>query len=609
MRRKAKNKKPHAQSPDAAGVRPQPRALGASPLAFGQRSRWPTRRVVISICSLATAAAMVQAGWLEYVVGSIVDQAVGNIITLILGFSAAVSLLLWFVRESGHAARLKWMVAGGIMLALALGIATLRIERVSGDLVPEFFFRWNPSRDRLLTSGATERGMPGVSDKSGLSDRADARPTPAPTWTATPEDFNQFLGPAGSGGIDTPALNPDWQTQPPALLWKRPIGAGWGAFATCGDHAVTLEQRGDNEIVACYSLQSGEPEWSVAVPTRHETVLGGVGPRSTPTIHEGIVYTTGATGWLHGIVGATGQVLWKKNILAELGIDAAAHAAAVAWGRAGSPLISGELVIVPAGGPRSDGAVSLVAFDKNTGQQRWTAGSEQISYCTPALVTLAGRQVVMVVNEAHVAAYDPATGREEWQSEWPGHSNSDASCSQAIVVGERQFFVSKGYGIGAALFELSASDAKMDSVREVWHNAGQLKTKFSNAAVRDGHVYGLSDGILECVRLADGKRQWKAGRYGQGQVLRVGALLVVQAESGEVLLVDASPEKHAVRARLMAIKGQTWNNPCLSGDRLLVRNAEEAACFRLPLSADLNRAGTADTAGMADQQTLLKASR
>ena len=83
----------------------------------------------------------------------------------------------------------------------------------------------------------------------------------------------------------------------------------------------------------------------------------------------------------------------------------------------------------------------------------------------------------------------------------------------------------------------------------------------------------------------------------------------MQAESGEVLLVDASPEKHAVRARLMAIKGQTWNNPCLSGDRLLVRNAEEAACFRLPLSADLNRAGTADTAGMADQQTLLKASR
>lgn len=576
-----------------------------SPLAFGQRSLWPTRRVVIAICSLATAAAMVQAGWLEYVVGSIVDQAVGNIITLILGFSGAASLVLWFVRESGHAARLKRTVAGGILLAVALGIATLRIERVSGDLVPEFFFRWNPSRDRLLAGGSTEPGKSGISDKAGLSDRANAS-TPASTWTATPQDFNQFLGPAGGAGIDTLTLNPDWQTQPPTLLWKRPIGAGWSAFATCGDHAVTLEQRGDDEIVACYSLQSGAPEWSVAVPTRHETVLGGVGPRSTPTIHEGIVYTTGGTGWLHGIVGATGQVLWKKNILAELGIDAAAHAAAVAWGRAGSPLLSGELVIVPAGGPRPDGAVSLVAFDKNTGQRRWTAGSEQISYCTPALVTLAGRQVVMVVNEAHVAAYDPKTGREEWQSEWPGHSNSDASCSQAIVVGERQFFVSKGYGVGAALFELSASNANPGWVREVWHNAGQLKTKFSNVAVRDGHVYGLSDGILECVRLADGKRQWKAGRYGQGQVLRVGALLVVQAESGEVLLVDASPEKHAVRARLMAIKGQTWNNPCLSGDRLLVRNAEEAACYRLPLIDALNRAGIA---GMADQQALLKASQ
>jgi outer membrane protein assembly factor BamB len=123
-------------------------------------------------------------------------------------------------------------------------------------------------------------------------------------------------------------------------------------------------------------------------------------------------------------------------------------------------------------------------------------------------------------------------------------------------------------------------------MREVWHEAGSLKTKFTNVALHEGHAYGLSDGILECVRLADGKRQWKGGRYGQGQVLRVGDLLLVQAESGEVVLVDAGPAKHVVRGRLAAIEGQTWNNLCLSGRLLLVRNAEEAACYELPVVAN-----------------------
>jgi len=120
-------------------------------------------------------------------------------------------------------------------------------------------------------------------------------------------------------------------------------------------------------------------------------------------------------------------------------------------------------------------------------------------------------------------------------------------------------------------------------LREVWHESGNLKTKFTNVVIHDGHAYGLSDGILECVRLADGKRQWKGGRYGQGQVLRVGGLLLVQAESGEVVLVEASPAKHTVRGRLGAIRGQTWNNLCLAGNRLLVRNAEEAACYEVPV--------------------------
>ncbi|MCE9630245.1 MAG: PQQ-like beta-propeller repeat protein [Planctomycetia bacterium] len=531
-----------------------------------ERPLWPPRRVFVGLASLAAATVMVRMGLLEPIVGGIVDAAVRNIITLILGFSAVMSVLVWFLVESGHSATLKRLVGFGLVALVGLACAALRIERVSGDLVPELVFRWSPSRDRLLPQAAP------------------SAVTAAAAWAETPTDFPRFLGPAGSGSLEGPALDPDWEARPPKRLWRRPIGAGWSGFAVCGDHAVTLEQRGDEEIISCQAVPTGDIEWTVSVPGRLETVLGGVGPRSTPTIAEDAVYATGATGWLHAIDGATGRVLWKKNVLDDLGIDPAAAAAAVAWGRAGSPLVAESLVIVPGGGPKKDGGfVSLVAYDRATGERRWTGGDQQISYVSPEMVSWDGRKLVLTVNESSIAGHDPADGRELWRFDWPGHSNSDATCSQAHVLDGGRIFISKGYGAGAAVFARQPGEPA--TFKPVWQQSGLLKTKFTNVVIHDGHAYGLSDGILECVSLDDGRRRWKTGRYGQGQVLRAGGWLLVQAESGEVVLVECVPEKHVVRGRLAAIDGQTWNTLCLSGDRLLVRNAEEAACYEIPLAA------------------------
>jgi outer membrane protein assembly factor BamB len=225
----------------------------------------------------------------------------------------------------------------------------------------------------------------------------------------------------------------------------------------------------------------------------------------------------------------------------------------------------------------------LVAYDRLTGEEIWRGGQRQISFASPALATFAGMRQVVIVNEDTLSGHDVDTGRMLWSYPWEGKSNMNASASQAVPLPGDRVFVSKGYGGGALVLQLAREGDKW-SATEVWQDKGLLKTKFANIAVKDGHAYGLSDGILECVELENGRRAWKGGRYGHGQILLVGDALLVQAESGEVILVEATPARHVELGRFQAIEGKTWNNLCLFGPYLLTRNSEEAACFRLPLA-------------------------
>jgi outer membrane protein assembly factor BamB len=376
-------------------------------------------------------------------------------------------------------------------------------------------------------------------------------------------------------------LKKEWQT-PPELLWKRRIGAGWSGFAAVNGFAVTLEQRGPLEILACYEIATGEPRWTQQEETRHESTLGYVGPRSTPTIHHGYVYTLGATGRLRCVNGADGAVIWSHDLFTENGFDQEQAEQAAPWGRSASPLVVDQQVVVPLGGPPDGPHTSLIAFDAETGAEIWRSGKHQVSYASPSLVTLGNVRQILCVNEDHLTGHNVDTGEELWEYPWPSRSNAQAAASQALALPGDRVFISKGYSQGAELLRVERSSPAEWSTDTIWATR-DMKTKFSNVAVHAGYAYGLDDGILACIALEDGKRQWKRGRYGFGQILLVEDVLLVLAEDGRVIMVDASPQKLRELGEFQAIEGQTWNTLCLYGDLLLVRNAEEAACFRLPL--------------------------
>jgi outer membrane protein assembly factor BamB len=289
-----------------------------------------------------------------------------------------------------------------------------------------------------------------------------------------------------------------------------------------------------------------------------------------------MVFSHGATGILNCIDAQTGQLRWSHDTIQEHGGEVAT------WGKSGSPAIVDNNVVVSVGGPRGQ---SLVAYDIETGDVAWSSGSRQSSYATPVLTTLCGVRQIVCVNEDYVTAHRADDGEVLWEHVWPGDSGSDATCPNPIPVDEGRVLLCKGYGIPSELVEVTRSTDGDFSTKRKWQKP-VMRTKMTNAIILDGHVYGLDGGILSCIELETGKKKWKKGRYGHGQVLLVGEVLLVTTElTGEVVLVPATPEKPTVLARhkVLTTDGKMWNYPALAGKYLLVRNAEEAACYELPL--------------------------
>ena len=246
------------------------------------------------------------------------------------------------------------------------------------------------------------------------------------------------------------------------------------------------------------------------------------------------------------------------------------------WGISCSPLVLDTLVVVSAGGPDER---SLVAYHRQNGAFVWGGGTDKAGFSSPRLVTLAGREQILIFNNHSVVAHDPQSGAPLWRQPW---DRAECIANPLPLPGDR-VLVSSGYGIGAKLYQVNAAPNGELTTDIVWKSP-RLKAKFANMVYRDGFVYGLDDGVLVCLDPQDGKRRWKRGRYGHGQLILIDDILLIMSESGDVLLVEARPDRHVELARMTAFDGKTWNPPAFATPYLLVRTDSEAACYELALA-------------------------
>jgi outer membrane protein assembly factor BamB len=427
--------------------------------------------------------------------------------------------------------------------------------------------------------------------------------------TTTVYDFPQFLGPDRNGVIGNVNLAP-WKDSPPELLWKQPVGNAWSGFAVVNGYAITQEQRDDNECVVCYEIETGDTVWVHSAQRRHEdfSSFGRVGPRATPSIHNGKVYTVGGTGIIECLDGSDGSLLWTFDLPSSCGIEQVPSAnskglaftqenSTLTWGRSQSPLIIDDLMIVAGGGiakPAKEGAevpdmrvespgATLVAINIETGEEAWRNGDRSIAYGSPILANVAGVPQILLVVEDHCVSHDPKSGEELWSWSWPGGSNGAANCSQVTILDDKTIMLTKGYATGAQILSIENDEGKLIPVPEARDPRVQ-KTKFSNPVIHNGHSYAISDRFLECVEAKTLKKKWRRRGFGTGQLMLVGDKLLVHAETGRLFLVEASPEEYSELGAIDTVDGTCWNTLAIFKDLVLVRSEKEAACFRIPIS-------------------------
>ncbi|MGD9855949.1 MAG: PQQ-binding-like beta-propeller repeat protein [Planctomycetaceae bacterium] len=544
--------------------------------ATGDSARQPSnavRRAGSAFIALLIAAML---GGVVYVWS--IDPVWGRGIQIVVTYGVVVlSLLLgllWLALFSTYRWRTILAVFAALVLVAGAGASTVRNVEFSGDMQVILHYRWAPTHDDLLRQHRRSHDLPAPA-RTG-------EPSPGP---ATEEDAPAYRGSQRDGVIVGPPLRQNWISDPPKELWRQPCGGGYASFAVLDDRLVTLEQRGESEAIVCYEAASGRQQWVYEYPALFSEVMGGAGPRATPTIDNGTVFSFGALGDLVALDLVTGSPRWARDLLPD-GLPV------VQWGLCSSPLVIGDQVIVEVGGPEGDG---LVSVHRETGDLLWQrpgvarlsepGAKNRAGYGSPVLAKIDGVDQVLIFDGEGLRSHVPETGEPLWFA--PFRNDPGVNVAQPIVFDDGRILLAMSYGVGCKMIRVSREGGQWREPETLWNNL-HMKCKFTSPVLHDGFVYGLDEGILVCLDPQTGDRRWKGGSYGMrgrfyhGQILLTNGQILGFTERGDLVLVEATPEEYRELAAFKAIDTRkVWNQHILSRGRVFVRSHEEMAAFDL----------------------------
>jgi len=385
-------------------------------------------------------------------------------------------------------------------------------------------------------------------------------------------DWPQFLGPNRDGSVAETNLALTWPKDGPAIVWKSKLGAGWSGPVVASNRVIVFHRQNDREVVECLNAATGARLWRNDYPATYRDDFGfDEGPRATPAIALGKVFTFGADGVLTCWNFSSGTNLWSIDTRQRFGSEKGF------FGVACSPLVEGDAVILNIGG--RDGA-GVVAFDAASGNVLWKATAQEASYSSPVGATIDGRRRVFVLGRGALVALDAASGDVRWEFPFRPRIQASVSAAVPLIVGDR-VFISASYGARAALLRFDETRPEV-----VWSGDDILSNHYATSVYHDGFLYGF-DGRqeqrchLRCVEVTNGKVRWSEEHFGAGTLLRTGNRLLILTERGELMLARSTPEKFAVAARAQVLGSDVRAHPALSGGRLYARDKQNLVCVDL----------------------------
>lgn len=386
------------------------------------------------------------------------------------------------------------------------------------------------------------------------------------------DDWPQFLGPTRNGVYSGSALATSWPKEGPPQVWQKKIGQGFSAPCVAAGKLILFHRIADRESVEALDAKTGAALWKFDYPTAYQDDFGfDEGPRATPTIAEGKIYTFGAEGALHCLDRDTGKKQWSVNTKERFA------ASKGFFGMACSPLVEGNYVLVNIGGANGAG---IVAFDKNNGQLAWKATDEEASYSSPIAADLGGKRAAIFFTRSGLAILDPLTGEVRTRFPWRPRINASVSAAVPLVLGS-QVFLSASYQAGAVLLEM-----KGNKPQKIWSSDDALSNHYATSVHRNGFLYGFhgrqeSGPSLRCVELQTGAVKWSEDHLPAGTVTLAGESLLVLLEDGRLLLAPATAErfKPSLRAQVLPFGVRAY--PALASGFFYARSKDKLVCLDL----------------------------
>lgn len=382
-------------------------------------------------------------------------------------------------------------------------------------------------------------------------------------------DWPNLAGPTLDFHSDAAAIGRDWKAAPPVLLWKAPMSDNGHACASCAEGRVFIvDHEGSNDVARAFALADGHELWRYAYPDPRKHYHGYA--RATPTVNGGRLYTVSQSGIVHCLDAATGRPVWKKEYLADLAGERPNHGYSAPVG------VWGGLAYLQPGGKSG----CVVAVDKATGEQVWRGGApEKPGYSLPVIAAFDKTPTLLCYSANTLTGLNPLTGATLWT--FPRPHPFGNNIIQPVVMDNRIFTGATDYA-GSCVIEI-----RNGQPHAVWENKA-ICPVFTTPVLANGLLIGTSSGKpanpegLICFDPATGLVRWKMKAFENGQVLAAdGVVLALDGQKGDLVMIEPSAAACREITRFTPLGGRSWATFFTVGDRLILRNQRELACFRL----------------------------